>query len=54
MRNRLVYAGTAIGFGIIWWLAYVQPLDILRHEALECMDKQGNLDLVCKNDQGGK
>ena len=53
-RNRLVYVGTAIGLMIIWWWAYVLPMDEAREEALECMDKQGNLDAICKNDQGGK
>ena len=50
VRNRLVYAGTVLGFILIWWWAYVRPMDEARADDLICMDKNGEIDRVCKKE----
>jgi hypothetical protein len=51
MRNKLVFAGTIVGFMVLWWWAYVKPMDDLRAEMLDCMDRDGEIEIVCRNDR---
>ena len=52
MKNRLVYVGTVVGMMVLWYWAYVRPMDEARAAVLDCMNDRGEIDEHCANSKG--
>ncbi len=47
MRRNLSYGFTTVLFLMVWWWAYVRPMDEARSAILDCMDEAGEIDGSC-------